>query len=78
MLGLSGAEHPRRASLLRTQERRPKMSRTTGLICAYVAIFAVVGSVLGALDHASRTNPSGTIDQGNVAIHGIAIPPFRG
>jgi hypothetical protein len=53
------------------------MSRTTGLICAYVAIFVVVGSVLGGLNHASRTDPSGTVGQGNVAIHGIAISPFR-
>ena len=58
------------------------MSSTTGLICAYVAIFVVaifvvVGSVLGGLNHASRTDPSGTVGQGNVAIHGIAISPFR-
>jgi hypothetical protein len=53
------------------------MSRT-GVIGTYVAIFVVIGSVLGVLDHATKTNPSSVVDQGHVAIHGIAISPFRG
>jgi len=60
-----------------TQERRPNMSRT-GLIGIYVAIFVVIGSALGALEHASKMDPSGVVDQGHVAIHGIAISPFKG
>ena len=50
--------------------------RNTGIIGTYVAIFIFIGSIFGALEHASKTDPR-FIDQAHVAVHGIVIPPFR-
>jgi hypothetical protein len=56
-------------------ERKPYMSNT-GIIGTYVAIFVFIGSAFGALEHASKTDPS-YVERAHVAVHGIAIPPFR-
>jgi hypothetical protein len=48
----------------------------TGIIATYVAIFVFIGSIVGTLEHTSKTNPS-FVDQARVAVHGIVIPPFR-
>jgi hypothetical protein len=48
----------------------------TGIVASYLAIFAVIATVLGAVDHASKTDPSG-VDTASVANRGVVIPPFR-
>src|ERR1700739_1059872 len=45
--------------------KETNMSRT-GVIGTYGANFVVIGSVLGVLDHATKTNPSSVVDQGHV------------
>jgi hypothetical protein len=46
------------------------------IIGTWVGIFAFVAIMLGGLEHASRTDPSG-IDTAGVAVRGVVIPPFN-
>jgi hypothetical protein len=50
----------------------------SGIIGTWVGIFALVATVLGGLEHASKTDPS-FVDAAHVSVRGDAIvPPFRG
>lgn len=46
------------------------------IIGTWVGIFAFVAIMLGGLEHASRTDPSG-VDTAGVAVRGVVIPPFN-
>jgi len=48
----------------------------TRIIGTWVGIFAFVAIMLGGLEHASRTDPSG-VDTARVALKGVVIPPFN-
>ena len=47
-----------------------------GIIGTWVGIFAFIAIMLGGLEHASKTNPSG-VDTARVAVRGVVMPPFN-
>jgi hypothetical protein len=54
------------------------MSSKRGIVGTWVGILALVAIVLGALEHASKTDPS-FVDTAHVSVTGNTIvPPFRG
>jgi hypothetical protein len=46
------------------------------IIGTWVGIFAFIAIMIGGLEHASRTDPSG-VDTARVAVRGVVIPPFN-
>jgi hypothetical protein len=46
------------------------------IIGSWVGIFVFISIILGSLEHAARTDPSG-IDTARVAVRGVVIPPFN-
>ena len=46
------------------------------IVGTWVGIFAFMAIMLGGLERASRTDPSG-IHTARVAVRGIVIPPFN-
>ena len=46
------------------------------IIGTWVGIFAFIAIMLGGLEHASKTNPSG-VDTARVAVRGVVMPPFN-
>jgi hypothetical protein len=46
------------------------------VIGTWVGIFAFIAIMLGGLEHASRTDPSG-VETAHVAVRGVVIPPFN-
>jgi len=49
---------------------------TKSIIGTWVAICAFIAVMLGGLEHASKTDPSG-VDTASVAVRGVVIPPFN-
>jgi hypothetical protein len=47
-----------------------------GLIGSWLGIFVVVATVLGAVEHASKIDPS-RMETAHVAVRGVVIPPFE-
>jgi hypothetical protein len=48
----------------------------SGIMWTWIGILAFVAIALGALEHASETNPN-FVDSAQVAVRGVVIPPFR-
>jgi hypothetical protein len=46
------------------------------IIGTWVGVCAFIAVMLGGLEHASRTDPSG-VDRARVAVTGVVIPPFN-
>jgi hypothetical protein len=49
---------------------------TKSIIGTWVGICVFIAIILGGLEHASRTDPSG-VDTARVAVRSIVIPPFN-
>jgi hypothetical protein len=49
----------------------------SGIMWTWIGILAFVAVALGALEHASETNPNFVVDSAQVALRGVVIPPFR-
>jgi len=48
----------------------------SGIIWTWIGIFSLVAIALGAIEHASETNPN-FVDSAQVAVRGVVIAPFR-
>jgi hypothetical protein len=46
------------------------------IIGTWVGIFVFIAIILGSLEHAARTDPSG-VDTARVAVRVVVIPPFN-
>ena len=46
------------------------------VIGTWIGIFAFNTIMLGGLEHASRTDPSG-VETAHVAVRGVVMPPFN-
>jgi len=46
------------------------------IIGTWIGIFVFIAIILGSLEHAARTDPSG-VDAARVAVRGVVIPPFN-
>jgi hypothetical protein len=46
------------------------------IIGTWIGIFVFIAIILGSLEHAARTDPSG-VDTARVAVRGVVIPPFN-
>jgi hypothetical protein len=65
---------PKPTHVLPCEGKRETHTSKTWVIASYLAIFVVIATVLGAIDHASVTDPSG-VDTASVAVRGVVIPP---